>query len=214
MPAFQFREATTREPIDVGADTIAGRQGPLPVTLGGSGASATQVQGNVANNVANAGNPVGIGGLGQDTVPTAVTAGARVWGWFLRVGAMMVGWYHGLNYQDDEVSTRPSLSSVTVHSAAYEISHVLKSSSGKLMSLTIYNSKVGAQFIQLHDAVSLPADTAIPVLTISLATIASATVNFGTLGLDFSTGIVVANSSTGPTLTKGSADCFYCGTVI
>lgn len=43
-------------------------------------------------------------------------------------------------------------------SIAYEASRVIKTGPGKLFSLDGYNSKGSAQFIQLHDAASLPAD--------------------------------------------------------
>jgi hypothetical protein len=54
-----------------------------------------------------------------------------------------------------------------VHSTAYEASHVLKSSHGVLLHLQGYNSKGSAQFIQVHDASSVPSDVVSGVAEIS-----------------------------------------------
>jgi len=60
----------------------------LPI---GSGTSSSQVQGNVAHDSVDAGNPVKIGGYASGTAPAAVAAGDRVNGWYtLRGAGMMV----------------------------------------------------------------------------------------------------------------------------
>ena len=96
-----------------------------------------------------------------------------------------------------------------VSSTAYEASRVIKASAGTLISIAGYNSKTTNQFIQLFNATSVPADTAVPVATF----IAYAQSNFSydvpTTGIPFTTGICVSNSSTGPTKTIGSADCYF-----
>lgn len=96
---------------------------------------------------------------------------------------------------------------ITVNSIAYEASHVLLSRPGGLHLICGYNSG-GSQWIQLHDSASVPANTAVPVLSFIVA----ATSNFSFTvfnPLMFETGIVVCNSSTGPTKTLGSADCYF-----
>ena len=97
-------------------------------------------------------------------------------------------------------------------STAYEASNVIKGSAGTLYSLTGYNSGP-AQFLQVHNSATLPANGVAPVLLIAIP--AQSTFAFEwKLGIPLSTGIVVSNSSTGPTKTIGSADCYFTATYV
>ena len=78
-----------------------------------------------------------------------------------------------------------------------------------LFGLTINNTKISAQFIQLHDSATPPADGAIPVLCISLAASASVVIDLGVYGMNFANGVYACNSSTAPTKTAGLADCQF-----
>jgi len=90
----------------------------------------------------------------------------------------------------------------------YSASLVAKSGAGILYGFSGYNSGA-AQFVQVFDSDTVPADTAVPVFVMT----AAATANFWAAwvwpGRTFDRGIVICNSSTGPTKTIGSADCWF-----
>lgn len=94
-------------------------------------------------------------------------------------------------------------------SIVYEASRVAKANAGLLFRAYGYNSKASAQYIQVHDAAALPADTAVPGILIKVAAESHFSIDLGDAGEYFGKGIVICNSSTGPTKTIGAADCWF-----
>ena len=94
------------------------------------------------------------------------------------------------------------------HSIAYANSLIVKSGPGILFGFTVYSSKASAQFIQVFDANTVPADGAIPACVFTVAATSNLPVNW-IPGRTFLAGCVLVNSSTGPTKTIGSADCWF-----
>ena len=109
---------------------------------------------------------------------------------------------------------QPSLSSNVYASAVAEASANPKPNGnavigGVLYGLDAYNGNAAARWIQVFDSAALPADTAVPMLTIPVAIGASVSRDFGSFGMSFLKGLWVCNSSTGPTKTIGAADSLF-----
>lgn len=95
-------------------------------------------------------------------------------------------------------------------SVALEKSRVAKGSAGTLFGFSGFNDKSSSQYIQLHDAAALPADTAVPVITFEVAPKSPFQGEFGPRGRAFANGIVLCSSSTLATKTLGAAsDCWF-----
>jgi hypothetical protein len=91
----------------------------------------------------------------------------------------------------------------------YENSRIVKSGKTTLFGLSGFSSNAGSQFIQLHDSSTVPSNGAVPVLVISVAATTNFSVAYVLPGRFFARGCVIVNSSTGPTLTIGAADCWF-----
>ena len=102
-----------------------------------------------------------------------------------------------------------TLGTSTVASTAYATSLVAKASAGTLIAVFGYNSKASAQFIQIYNTTSLPADAAVPIATFTVPATSNFSLAIPISGLPMTTGITIGNSSTGPTKTVGSADCWF-----
>ena len=98
---------------------------------------------------------------------------------------------------------------LNTHSNVYENARLVKAGPGYLFGFTVYNSKGSGQFIQVHDSPVLPAEGAVPEVVVDIATVVAKGVQWLPLGRSFLRGIYLVNSSTAPTKTIGSADCFF-----
>jgi hypothetical protein len=92
-------------------------------------------------------------------------------------------------------------------SVAYEASRTVKSGAGTLFGFSGYST--AAQFVQVFDAQTLPADGAIPVTFLAVTANGNFSDDWGSVGRAFSRGIFLCCSSTGPTKTIGTATCFF-----
>lgn len=94
-------------------------------------------------------------------------------------------------------------------SNALEAFRIVKSGSGTLYGFSGFSNRGTAQFIHVYDALSLPADGAVPVFVMTAPTVQNFSVFWGDVGRFFQQGIVIGNSSTLATKTIGSADCWF-----
>lgn len=94
-------------------------------------------------------------------------------------------------------------------STAQENDRVIKATPGTLYGLTVYNNNAAAQWIQLHNATSAPADGVVPALTFAIAAQSNIALTFTSNGRYFSTGIYVCTSTTDVTKTLGADDCLF-----
>ena len=97
----------------------------------------------------------------------------------------------------------------TLASISQEASRVFKVGAGTIMSLIGYNAKVSAQFIQIFNTASLPADGAVPVYSFTVPASSNFSIDVPVCGVPLTTGITVCNSSTQATKTIGAADCWF-----
>lgn len=82
---------------------------------------------------------------------------------------------------------------------------MVKASPGTVHRISGYSSDANPVFIQLHDAASLPADAEVPILTIYVGAGENFDFDMSFIGRFCEKGIVVCNSSTGPTKTIDGA---------
>lgn len=88
--------------------------------------------------------------------------------------------------------------------SALAASLVVKASAGKVWGITGYTTT--DQFLQIHNATSLPSNGAVPAVVFPIEAGKPFSIAYTDKAREFSTGIVVCNSTTGPTKTIGGSD--------
>jgi hypothetical protein len=106
-----------------------------------------------------------------------------------------------------QVTTQPwdQLAPFNFNQGAAIASAVVKAQPGALFGWSFTNTNAAARYLQFFDAVTVPADTAVPLISILVA-IGASDVRSLIRPRVFLKGIVVCNSSTGATKTVGAAD--------
>lgn len=94
-------------------------------------------------------------------------------------------------------------------SLAYEASRIFKNVPGTLYGVAGFNSLASAQWIQIFDASALPADGAVPDFIMYVPPTSNFSADFGLFGRPMRNGIILCNSTTGPTKTIGSTNCWF-----
>lgn len=94
-------------------------------------------------------------------------------------------------------------------SIALEATRIVKAGAGTLYGLSGYSNRGTAQFIQVHDAASIPAAGAVPVLIIAVPATSNFNLYYGSVGRAFQHGCIVVNSTTAATYTAGLADTWF-----
>lgn len=89
-----------------------------------------------------------------------------------------------------------------------ENSHVITGQL-RVYGFSVYSSLASAQNIQMFDATSVPADSAIALLNFPIAASSSLGVWFGDCGRIFRRGLVLCNSTTDTSKTIGAVNCYF-----
>ena len=111
-------------------------------------------------------------------------------------------------HADPYAIARLTRSLLSANSGGVASSLLVKPTSGLLFGFTVSSSNGAAQFIQLFDRATLPADTAVPTVVFKVSATDVLPMQF-LPPRSFRNGIVICNSSTQHTKTIGSADCIF-----
>lgn len=91
-------------------------------------------------------------------------------------------------------------------SAALEASSVVKASAGNAFVAFGWNNNGATRYFQVFNSTTVPADTAVPIISFPVGAGQVFSVDFSRFAKNFGTGIAWANSTTAATKTVGGAD--------
>ena len=111
------------------------------------------------------------------------------------------------------VTATPPSATLSSPVSDYENSRVVSASACKLVMLCGYNSGP-AQWIQIFNSATVPANNAVPVVSYGIPSQSSFQIPIPVSGLPLSTGCSWSNSSAGNKKTIGSADCFVTAVIL
>lgn len=184
-------------------------------SVGGTGSSANQVQGNVASDAADSGNPVKVGGVYNSTKPT-VADGDRVdWQMTNRGEGQVVEQYAPASENNPESTSAVSERFLASNSYAKSTSQNnsfqtfnAKAGAGTLIYVNVINTAASVRYLQTHNTITTPSGGATAYNKWLIPANGSLTLGPKELagnGIYHSTGVAFANSSTATTYTAGVA---------
>jgi len=121
----------------------------------------------------------------------------------------------GIDQTTDETTNLVRVKGIALSNyatAALAASGIPKATPGVLHSISVTNTSASAQYFQLFDSATLPANGTIPLFSVLLQAGGFGFFDWPVYGKAFAAGIVWCNSSTHVTKTIGSADCFVTAT--
>ena len=116
---------------------------------------------------------------------------------------------YGLGYEQPYPFGIPEELPRNASSTALANSLVAFTGQGRVFGFSVTSTKASGQFIQVFNANSVPADGAIPLISIDIATVVAKSYMFTAAGRWFTIGCVLCNSSTQGSKTIASADCLF-----
>lgn len=177
-----------------------------------------QVEGLVAHDAVDSGNPEKIGGIAADptSLPTAVSVADRVNACFSTQGELFVYLTRLLEGEDSSnhlmgMLPKPIAGNTYTNSAYQNNSFTtqnVKATAGNLLSFRVLNTTASTRYLQFHNTATTPGGGATAqekFLVPANSQIVIGPADLGAAGLYFSTGIAVGNSSAAGTYTAGSA---------
>jgi len=184
--------------------------------LAGSGAGADEIQGNVASDAVDIGNPVKVGTKVNVTPPTFqdgdradlqsdINGNAKTREQYATTGEDNVNGVNAVAIRPLATSTY-SWSLFTNFGANATLN--VKASTGNIKSVYCHNLNAAVRYLQLHNTATTPGGGAVPLLTFLVPATGVVVLDgqfFGENGFNFTTGIAFAFSTTEGTYTAGAA---------